>query len=63
MSPCLYVGLENLTIGRNCGGSPGQWCTWASTLEGTQLGGREVPANAGDELVMHCMFSMDLVIF
>lgn len=43
-------------MNRNCGGNPGQWCTWASTLEGTQLGGREVPANPGDELVMHCMF-------
>lgn len=42
-------------MGRNCGGSPGQWCTWASTLEGTQLSGRELPANPGDELVMHCM--------
>ncbi|ODM14531.1 hypothetical protein SI65_10017 [Aspergillus cristatus] len=37
----------------NCGASSGQWCTWASTLQEQQLGGKEVPANPGDELVMH----------
>ncbi|CAP92998.1 Pc16g03280 [Penicillium rubens Wisconsin 54-1255] len=38
----------------NCGATAGQWCTWASTLQGTQLGGKQVPANAGDEVTMHC---------
>ncbi|KAI3401817.1 hypothetical protein diail_8195 [Diaporthe ilicicola] len=37
----------------NCGASTGQWCVWASTLQdGTQLGGKQVPANAGDEITM-----------
>jgi hypothetical protein len=38
----------------NCGAKAGQWCTWASTLEDTQLGGKQVPADAGDEIKMHC---------
>ncbi|RAL03278.1 uncharacterized protein BO80DRAFT_402271 [Aspergillus ibericus CBS 121593] len=41
----------------NCGASSGQWCTWASTLEGTQLGGTEVPASAGDKLTMHYKYN------
>ncbi|GKZ17435.1 hypothetical protein AbraIFM66951_004737 [Aspergillus brasiliensis] len=41
----------------NCGGSSGQWCTWASTLEGTQLGGKEVPASAGDKVTMHYKYN------
>ncbi|KKK13295.1 hypothetical protein P175DRAFT_0521471 [Aspergillus ochraceoroseus IBT 24754] len=41
----------------NCGASQGQWCTWASTLQGTQLGGDQVPASAGDELVMHYVYN------
>ncbi|KAI1487802.1 hypothetical protein F5X96DRAFT_648249 [Biscogniauxia mediterranea] len=36
----------------NCGASEGQWCTWASTLQGIQLGGTQVPASAGDKLTM-----------
>lgn len=42
---------------RNCGATSGQWCTWASTLQDTQLGGKQVPADAGDEVTMHCEFS------
>ncbi|KAL4801835.1 hypothetical protein BDV18DRAFT_164648 [Aspergillus unguis] len=41
----------------NCGGSEGQWCAWASTLQDTQLGGKEVPANEGDELNMHYVYN------
>lgn len=40
----------------NCGAVAGQWCVWASTLQdGTQLGGKQVPANAGDQITMSCM--------
>lgn len=67
----LAVSFEDPNA--NCGASEGQWCTWASTLQGmnedlfsrqlfqarlisigTQLGGDQVPANAGDELTMSC---------
>ncbi|KAI0484041.1 hypothetical protein GGR56DRAFT_668639 [Xylariaceae sp. FL0804] len=41
----------------NCGASAGQWCTWASTLESTQLGGTEVSASAGDELLMQYVYN------
>ncbi|KAI0128711.1 hypothetical protein BJ170DRAFT_342702 [Xylariales sp. AK1849] len=42
----------------NCGASDGQWCTWASTLEnGTQLGGTEVPASAGTQLLFHYVYN------
>ncbi|KAL6408904.1 hypothetical protein AUP68_07852 [Ilyonectria robusta] len=41
----------------NCGASNGQWCTWASTLEDTQLGGTEVPASAGDNLTFHYKYN------
>ncbi|KAG0157798.1 hypothetical protein PDIDSM_2453 [Penicillium digitatum] len=41
----------------NCGATAGQWCTWASTLQGTQLGGKQVPANAGDEITMHYKYN------
>lgn len=42
----------------NCGAAAGQWCVWASTLQdGTQLGGTQVPANAGDQITMSCMKS------
>ncbi|CEL11203.1 hypothetical protein ASPCAL14306 [Aspergillus calidoustus] len=41
----------------NCGASEGQWCTWASTLQGTQLGGEQVPANPGDEITMHYVYN------
>ncbi|RDW84158.1 uncharacterized protein DSM5745_04484 [Aspergillus mulundensis] len=41
----------------NCGASEGQWCTWASTLQDEQLGGTEVPANAGDKLTMHYVYN------
>lgn len=66
----LAVSFEDPNA--NCGASEGQWCTWASTLQGMrrivicqaadklinlgeQLGGDQVPANAGDELTMSCM--------
>lgn len=43
--------------GANCdGATSGQWCIWASTLQGTQLGGKMVPADAGDSVTMHCRF-------
>lgn len=48
------VRRDLLTFDRNCGASSGQWCTWASTLQGEQLGGKQVPASAGDEITMHC---------
>lgn len=39
----------------NCGAVAGQWCVWASTLQdGTQLYGKQVPANAGDQITMSC---------
>ncbi|KAH8430686.1 uncharacterized protein LDX57_008348 [Aspergillus melleus] len=41
----------------NCGAKEGQWCTWASTLQGEQLGGKQVPASAGDEVKMHYKFN------
>ncbi|OJJ98546.1 hypothetical protein ASPACDRAFT_62046 [Aspergillus aculeatus ATCC 16872] len=41
----------------NCGGTSGQWCIWASTLEGTQLGGTQVPANAGDNVTMEYKYN------
>lgn len=41
----------------NCdGATEGQWCIWASTLQDTQLGGKMVPADAGDQVTMHCRF-------
>ncbi|KAL4937358.1 hypothetical protein BDV06DRAFT_232650 [Aspergillus oleicola] len=43
----------------NCGASEGQWCTWASTLQGTQLGGKEIPADAGDGLTIHYKYNDD----
>lgn len=43
--------------GANCdGATSGQWCIWASTLQDTQLGGKMVPADAGDSVTMHCRF-------
>ena len=47
-------GCDTDGLCSNCGASEGQWCTWASTLQGTQLGGTEVPADAGDGLTIHC---------
>ncbi|KAL2833872.1 hypothetical protein BDW59DRAFT_179505 [Aspergillus cavernicola] len=41
----------------NCGATEGQWCTWASTLQGTQLGGDQVPASPGDGLTMHYVYN------
>lgn len=42
----------------NCdGATSGQWCIWASTLQDTQLGGKMVPADAGDQVTMHCRFA------
>ncbi|KAL4915403.1 hypothetical protein BDW62DRAFT_212751 [Aspergillus aurantiobrunneus] len=41
----------------NCGASEGQWCTWASTLQGTQLGGDQVPASPGDGLTMAYVYN------
>ncbi|KAE8349829.1 hypothetical protein BDV28DRAFT_52949 [Aspergillus coremiiformis] len=41
----------------NCGARAGQWCTWASTLQGSQLGGKQVPASGGDKLVMAYKFN------
>ncbi|KAI3325877.1 hypothetical protein HD806DRAFT_426207 [Xylariaceae sp. AK1471] len=41
----------------NCGASAGQWCTWASTLQGTQLGGKQIPASAGDHLTIHYVYN------
>ncbi|KAH6987151.1 hypothetical protein EDB80DRAFT_655440 [Ilyonectria destructans] len=41
----------------NCGATNGQWCTWASTLQDTQLGGTEVPASAGDKLTFHYKYN------
>lgn len=38
----------------NCGAEAGQWCVWASTLQGSQLGGDQVPASSGDEITMSC---------
>ncbi|OQD63108.1 hypothetical protein PENPOL_c010G05399 [Penicillium polonicum] len=43
----------------NCGAKSGQWCTWASTLQGTQLGGKQVPADAGDKVTMHYKYNDD----
>ncbi|CAI0649385.1 hypothetical protein CGCF415_v012463 [Colletotrichum fructicola] len=41
----------------NCGAKAGQWCTWASTLQGEQLGGKQVPASAGDKITMHYKYN------
>ncbi|KAL0942354.1 uncharacterized protein CTRU02_200240 [Colletotrichum truncatum] len=41
----------------NCGAKAGQWCTWASTLKGEQLGGKQVPASAGDKVTMHYKYN------
>ncbi|KAL3479595.1 hypothetical protein BJX99DRAFT_221906 [Aspergillus californicus] len=41
----------------NCGASEGQWCTWASTLQDTQLGGDQVPASPGDKVTMHYVYN------
>lgn len=38
----------------NCGATAGQWCVWASTLQDTQLGGTQVPADSGDAITMTC---------
>ncbi|CAI7610206.1 unnamed protein product [Penicillium discolor] len=43
----------------NCGAKSGQWCTWASTLQGTQLGGKQVPADAGDQITMLYKYNDD----
>ena len=43
---------------RECGGQPGQWCTFASTLQGTQLGGEtKIPASPGARMTIHCKAS------
>ncbi|KAH8780911.1 hypothetical protein F5883DRAFT_405772 [Diaporthe sp. PMI_573] len=42
----------------NCGAAAGQWCVWASTLQdGTQLYGKQVPANAGDQITMSYVYN------
>ncbi|KAM0239569.1 hypothetical protein ACHAP5_008215 [Fusarium lateritium] len=41
----------------NCGAKAGQWCTWASTLQDTQLGGKQVPANPGAKLTIHYVYN------
>ncbi|WZH46997.1 uncharacterized protein QYS62_008127 [Fusarium acuminatum] len=42
----------------NCGARAGQWCTWASTLQGgTQLGGKQVPADPGARLTIHYVYN------
>ncbi|KAJ4251470.1 hypothetical protein NW762_011455 [Fusarium torreyae] len=41
----------------NCGAKAGQWCTWASTLQGEQLGGKQVPADAGSKLTIHYVYN------
>ncbi|OOF93945.1 hypothetical protein ASPCADRAFT_52564 [Aspergillus carbonarius ITEM 5010] len=46
--------IQALAVSFSDPNAAGQWCTWASTLEGTQLGGKEVPASAGDKITMHC---------
>ncbi|KAI1749787.1 hypothetical protein F4782DRAFT_511529 [Xylaria castorea] len=51
----LAVSFESPAA--NCGASAGQWCTWASTLQGEQLGGKQVPASAGDRLTMHYVYN------
>ncbi|KAI1084175.1 hypothetical protein F5B20DRAFT_523938 [Whalleya microplaca] len=51
----LAVSFEDPAA--NCGASAGQWCTWASTLQGVQLGGDQVPASPGDELEMHYVYN------
>ncbi|CEI62365.1 unnamed protein product [Fusarium venenatum] len=44
--------------GLECGGQPGQWCTWASTLqEGTQLGDKKIPASPGARLTIHYVYN------
>ncbi|KAM6510114.1 hypothetical protein FALCPG4_017741 [Fusarium falciforme] len=48
---------------RECGASAGQWCTWASTLQGEQLGGKQVPAKAGTKLTIHCVFNRPLTCY
>ncbi|KAG8672899.1 hypothetical protein FPOAC2_06316 [Fusarium poae] len=40
-----------------CGGQPGQWCTWASTLQGTQLGDKKIPASPGARLTIHYKYN------
>ncbi|KAF4469263.1 hypothetical protein FALBO_3843 [Fusarium albosuccineum] len=40
-----------------CGAKAGQWCTWASTLQGEQLGGKQVPADAGTKLTIHYKYN------
>ncbi|KAJ4026403.1 hypothetical protein NW752_001345 [Fusarium irregulare] len=43
---------------RECGGQPGQWCTFASTLQGTQLGGeRKIPASPGARMTIHYVYN------
>ncbi|KAH6954334.1 hypothetical protein HG530_010458 [Fusarium avenaceum] len=51
----LAVAFSNPNA--NCGAKAGQWCTWASTLQGTQLGGKQVPANPGARLTMHYVYN------
>ncbi|KAI1812655.1 hypothetical protein GGS20DRAFT_578181 [Poronia punctata] len=41
----------------SCGASVGQWCTWASTLQGTQLGGEQVRASPGDHQTMSYVYN------
>ncbi|RBR04094.1 uncharacterized protein FIESC28_11632 [Fusarium coffeatum] len=44
--------------GLECGGQPGQWCTFASTLQGTQLGGeRKIPASPGARMTIHYVYN------
>ncbi|KAI1505702.1 hypothetical protein F5X99DRAFT_367394 [Biscogniauxia marginata] len=51
------VAVSFLDPSANCGASKGQWCAWASTLQGTQLGGTQVPASAGDKLTMSYVYN------
>ncbi|KAI0009550.1 hypothetical protein F4779DRAFT_627697 [Xylariaceae sp. FL0662B] len=51
----LAVSFEDPAA--NCGASTGQWCTWASTLQGVQLGGNQVPASPADELAIKYVYN------
>lgn len=45
--------------GAQCGGTAGQWCTFASTLEGEQESGAMVPVSEGAQINMYYEYNDD----
>ncbi|KAH6654218.1 hypothetical protein BKA67DRAFT_272525 [Truncatella angustata] len=51
------IAVATKSPATECGGSTGQWCVFASTLETEQESGTELPVNAGTSLVLHYKYN------